>query len=118
MIKKIVSLFLFSQFCVLIFMFFSPSSNHLLEYINFTFMVGGVLFFLGLTILLMSSGFLDATVYGFRRVFLVNGKALSKEEVDEMRKLSDLITIRYSPFLISGALVLLCMGLALFIYYS
>lgn len=115
--RKILNLFLLSHVAIAFLMLIKTQETFLLRYINSSFIVGGLLFFLGLTFFLLSSGFFDLTAYAFRRVFTINGQALSKKEVDEMRNMSELVTIDYVPFMVTGSLILLCMGMGLFIYY-
>jgi Zn-dependent protease with chaperone function len=116
--KKVATMFSISQIVIILLVLIRTNSIPLIDYINVSFLIGGLFFFIALSIFLMSSGFLDLTVYGFRRVFSVNGRTLSKEEVEEMRKLSELVTVNYLPFLLTGILILFVIIGALYFYYN
>ncbi len=86
----------------------------LLSYINASFIVGGVLTFLGLVSFVFSTGFFDVFSVSMRKV------VTSKRRMDDvmaMRKPSEIFSGNVSPMLSSGALILIMMGIGLLIYY-
>ncbi|KKI93698.1 hypothetical protein WQ54_03115 [Bacillus sp. SA1-12] len=89
----------------------------LLHFINLSFFIAGAFLFLALLTITVKGGFFDGITYGFRRTFISKGKVLSKNEVKEMKPISEMITFHYSPLLINGLLMLAIMLIALFIYY-
>ena len=64
-----------------------------LHFINTTFYIVGGLFTLSLLLLVIQKGFFDVTFISFRKLFIPN----HKDEEDEIRKLSDIISFPYSP---------------------
>lgn len=117
MLKKTIYWFIPSQIVIFLITIFKNHTVNLLHYINISFMLGGLFIFFGLTIYVLSSGFFDVTVYSFRRVFKVNGKELSREELNEMRPFSELVSFNFLPLLLNGILILAIMFICLFIYY-
>lgn len=69
-----------------------------------------------MSVFLLNTGFFDITAEGFRRVLYKT--KLSKEEFDEMRPLSEVITFNYVPMFINGLLMILVMMITLFFYYQ
>ncbi|WP_232304266.1 DUF3899 domain-containing protein [Jeotgalibacillus campisalis] len=89
----------------------------LLSFINATFFVGGAYLFFSLTVYILSTGFFDIVSNSFRRVFSFS-KPMNKEEAEEMRSLSEAISIvQVKPILQSGIVIVGSMGIALIIYY-
>lgn len=89
----------------------------LLSFINISFYFGITLLFISLFTMTIKGGFFDGITYGFRRLFVSKGKELSKQEVDEMIPVSELLDFDHTPFLLSGLMVSGVMVVALFIYY-
>lgn len=86
----------------------------LLHYINISFYIGGLFIILCLLFFTVQSGFFDVVTKSFRRVFA--GKDVTKQEVEEMTPLSQVITFNYSPLFITGLCVLISMLIALLLY--
>ncbi|MGG4488785.1 DUF3899 domain-containing protein [Metabacillus idriensis] len=89
----------------------------LLHYINISFYISGILLFISLFLLVAEGGFFDAITLGFRRTFQSKGRDLEKEEAEEMRLFSELLSIEYMPFLSAGMLLAATMLAGLMIYY-
>ncbi|WP_158598224.1 DUF3899 domain-containing protein [Falsibacillus albus] len=117
MLRKIAKQFLPSQIVIFAILFIKYHGITLVDYINVSFLIGGIFLFFSISIFLLSSGFFDLVTQGFRRTFAINSKMISKEEVDEMRPLSELITIPYIPSMINGFLLYAIMLICLWIYY-
>lgn len=86
----------------------------LLSYINASFIIGGVLTFLGLVSFIFSTGFFDVFTVSMRKV------VTSKHRMDDMmamRKPSEIFSGNVSPMLGSGALILIAMGIGLLLFY-
>ncbi|MBZ5751930.1 DUF3899 domain-containing protein [Metabacillus litoralis] len=115
--KKTSILFIVSLFATILLSFFIYKELTLLHFINISFVISGTYIFLSLLTMTIKGGFFDAITYGFRRVFVSKGKALSKNEVHEMTPVSDLVDFDHSPMLYSGFLLMVLMVIALFIYY-
>ncbi|KQL54987.1 hypothetical protein AN964_16740 [Heyndrickxia shackletonii] len=115
MIKRLVWWFFPSQILVFLLSFIRYHAIGLLQYINISFIIGGILLFISISIFILNTGFFDVTAEGFRRVF--NKNKLSKEELDEMRPVSELITFNYKPMFYNALIMLLLMAFALILYY-
>ncbi|MBS4172043.1 DUF3899 domain-containing protein [Bacillus sp. FJAT-49736] len=115
MIKKIIWWFFPSQILVFLLSFIKYHTVGLLQYINISFIIGGILLFISISVYLLNTGFFDVTTEGFRRVF--NRNKLKKEELDEMRPMSELITFNYIPMLVNALIMLIIMAIALLFYY-
>ncbi|WP_158176188.1 DUF3899 domain-containing protein [Heyndrickxia camelliae] len=115
MIKKLIWWFFPSQILVFLISFIKYRSIGLVQYINISFIIGGILLFISIAIFLLNTGFFDVTVEGFRRVF--NKNKLTKEELDDLRPVSEVITFNYLPMLINGLIMLFLMAFALILYY-
>ncbi|MCM3595236.1 DUF3899 domain-containing protein [Metabacillus idriensis] len=89
----------------------------LLHYINISFYISGILLFISLFLLVAEGGFFDGITQGFRRTFQSKGSNLEKEEVEEMRLFSELLSIEYMPFLLAGLLLAATMLAGLMLYY-
>ncbi|PKR86759.1 DUF3899 domain-containing protein [Heyndrickxia camelliae] len=115
LIKKLIWWFFPSQILVFLISFIKYRSIGLVQYINISFIIGGILLFISIAIFLLNTGFFDVTVEGFRRVF--NKNKLTKEELDDLRPVSEVITFNYLPMLINGLIMLFLMAFALILYY-
>lgn len=112
--KLKLALLLCSQLIIFILMFFSNSIS-VLSYINNSFYISSLLLLISLAIFTVNTGFFDVVTKSFRLIFA--GKDVTRETEDEMRPLSQIITIKYSPLLFVGFINLaLCLA-ALFFYY-
>ncbi|WP_162356576.1 DUF3899 domain-containing protein [Metabacillus mangrovi] len=85
----------------------------LLSFINILFLISGMMIFASLFALVAQGGFFDGISYSFRKTFAV--KEMSREELEEMRPFSELVSFRYTPLLVGGgtlaALMLVCLGI-------
>ncbi|WP_226670581.1 DUF3899 domain-containing protein [Metabacillus litoralis] len=115
--KKSFTLYIVSILSVILLSFLIYQKLTLLSFINISFYFGITLLFVAAFTITLKGGFFDGITYGFRRLFVSKGRELSKEEVDEMIPVSELLDFDHSPFLISGLMVTGTMILALLIYY-
>ena len=112
--KKIVRNFLIAHVVIILLILLYFKELTLLSYINASFIVGGVLTFLGLVSFVFSTGFFDVFTVSMRKV------VTSKRRMDDvmaMRKPSEIFSGNVSPMLGSGALILVMMGIGLLIFY-
>jgi len=116
LIKKISWWFFPSQILVFLISFIKYHSIGLVQYINISFIIGGILLFISIAIFLLNTGFFDVTVEGFRKVFNKNSKS-PEEELDELRPVSEVITFNYMPMFINSLIMMFLMALALILYY-
>lgn len=112
--KLNLALLLCSQLIIFILMFFTNSIS-LLNYIDKSFYISSLLLFISLAIFTVNTGFFDVVTKSFRLIFA--GKDVTRENVDEMRPLSQIITIKYSPLLFVGFINLVLCLATLFFYY-
>ncbi|MCD7034966.1 DUF3899 domain-containing protein [Metabacillus sp. GX 13764] len=115
--KKTILLFFISFAVSVILCFIVYHSFDLLAFINMSFLVSFFLLLSGLFLYVTQEGFFDSITYGFRRVFQSKGSELSKEEVDEMAPLSELVSLNLKPLFLSGAGLAAVMAVCLLIYY-
>ena len=112
--KKIIKNFLIAHAVIVLLILLYFKELTLLSYINASFIVGGMLTFLGLVSFVFSTGFFDFFTVSMRKV------VTSKRRMDDvmaMRKPSELFSGKVSPMLGSGTLILLIVGIGLLIYY-
>ncbi|NYF23988.1 DUF3899 domain-containing protein [Sporosarcina sp. JAI121] len=112
--KKIIRNFLISHVVIILLMLIYFKEMTLLSYINASFIIGGVLTFLGLVSFIFSTGFFDVFTVSMRKV------VTSKHRMDDMmamRKPSEIFSGNVSPMLGSGALILIAMGIGLLLFY-
>ena len=112
--KKIVRNFLIAHVVIILLIILYFKEITLLSYINASFIVGGVLLFLGLVSFVFSTGFFDVFTVSMRKV------VTSKRRMDDvmaMRKPSEIFSGNVSPMLGGGALILVAMGIGLLIFY-
>ncbi|WP_165967152.1 DUF3899 domain-containing protein [Jeotgalibacillus sp. S-D1] len=89
----------------------------LLTFVNSTFFIGGALIFFSLTVFVLSTGFFDVVSNSFRRTFSMS-RVMNKEEAEEMRSLSEAISIvNIKPFLYAGIIIYFAMAVGLVIFY-
>ncbi|MGV3466755.1 MAG: DUF3899 domain-containing protein [Heyndrickxia sp.] len=115
LIKKLIWWFFPSQILVFLISFIKYHTIGLVQYINISFIIGGILLFISIAIFLLNTGFFDVTAEGFRKVF--NKNKITKEELDELRPVSEVITFNYMPMLINALIMMFLMALALILYY-
>ncbi|MDG5472984.1 DUF3899 domain-containing protein [Jeotgalibacillus sp. ET6] len=116
--KKIIPVYLLIGYAIslLIILLYYRELN-LETFINATFFVGGMYLFVSLSVYVLSSGLFDIVSNSFRRIFSFS-KPMSKEEAEEMRSLSDAISIvPAAPILQSGLILIGSMGIGLLFYY-
>jgi len=112
--KKAVRNFLIAHVVITLIILLYFKELTLLSYINASFIVGGVLTFLGLVSFVFSTGFFDVFTVSMRKV------VTSKRRMDDvmaMRKPSEIFSGNVSPILGAGALILVVMGIGLLIFY-
>lgn len=112
--KWSVILLIVSQTLVFILMYILDGNFSLLGYINRSFYIASIGLFLSLTIYTINTGFFDVVTRSFRLLFA--GKDVTRQNVDEMTPLSEIISINYSPLFIVGLSNLLLSLLALYVY--
>ncbi len=112
--NKIVRNFFLAHIIVILLMFFYYNEFSLLSYINSSFIVGGIITFLGLISFIFSTGFFDVFTISMRKIVTSQRRM---EDVMSMRAPSEIFSSAVSPFFKSGALVLVTMGIALVVYY-
>jgi Domain of unknown function (DUF3899) len=112
--KKMVRNFLTAHVVIILLIILYFKEMTLLSYINASFIVGGVLLFLGLVSFVFSTGFFDVFTVTMRKV------VTSKRRMDDvmaMRKPSEIFSGNVSPMLGGGALILVVMGIGLLFFY-
>ncbi|WP_019414137.1 DUF3899 domain-containing protein [Paenisporosarcina sp. TG20] len=111
-----VKLIIFSliQILIVIIMLINNQSLGLIPYINTSFLFGATLVFIGLVVYVFSKGFFDIFTMSMRKVFTPKRYL---EDVTSMRSPSELFDFPYIPLFQIGGTILLCMSIALFIYY-
>lgn len=110
--KKIFVWILIIQVLIFLTMIFRPEKFSLLSYINSSFVLGGILVFIGAWIFVVQTGVFDIFTDSMRKVF----RRKSTLENDEMRSPSELIPFSSVPILLVGAATLILMGISLLIY--
>lgn len=109
-----IMIFLLLQFLIVTIAFLYYRELALVPYINVSFLVGGVLFFIGLVIYVVSKGFFDIFTKSMRKAF-TPGRFL--RDVESMRSPSEVFDFPYNYFFRFGGAILLCMAGALALYY-
>ncbi|MCV9887054.1 DUF3899 domain-containing protein [Metabacillus halosaccharovorans] len=89
----------------------------ILSFINISFFFALGLLFISFFTITVKGGFFDGITYGFRRMFVSKGKELSKQEVNEMTPVSELLTFDHSPFLTSGLVMTGIVVIGTILYY-
>jgi hypothetical protein len=115
--KKTLLWLIPSEFLIFIVSLIKYRSVTLLQYINISFVISGIFFFCAIFLFLASSGFFDITHAGFRKVFKKQ-RSEDEEQGEELRSLSELMDINFSPLLINGIIMIAIMLIALFFYYQ
>lgn len=115
-IKPSIYVLLFSQIAIFVISLILYRNISLLHYINLSFYLSLLCIMFSLTIFTINTGFFDVTDRSFRRLLFAK-RGVSKEHIEQIRPLSEMITFNYLPLLISGILTFTCMLTALFFYY-
>ncbi|MBD1383050.1 DUF3899 domain-containing protein [Metabacillus arenae] len=116
-IRKAFIIFIFSLLATVTVSFIIYKRISLVDFINISFIISGLLILFSLLLVVVNGGFFDGVSYGFRRLFQSGGKTITKKEVEEMIPLSEMIDIEYAPILFAGILLGIIMLAGLFIYY-
>lgn len=111
---RIISLFCISQLLTILLSIIVVKQISLLSYINISFYIGFLFIFISLLFLTVKSGFFDVITKSFRLVF--RGKHVTKKEVEEMERPSNIFEFNIIPLLICGLLMIVFMLGALYIY--
>jgi membrane protein YdbS with pleckstrin-like domain len=93
----------------------------LLSFINTSFIISSVFIFISLFTLVVQKGFFDGITYSFRRIFASSqpDKELEEDIRNEMRPPSELLQpVSTQQILLASLLLLICMLIALFMYYN
>lgn len=107
--------FLGSQVIIFILMLLVYKNIQLVSYINMSFFVGGTITFIGLMTYVVSGGFFDFFTASTRKIFTPR---YMRKEAKQMRLPSEVFSFPYKPIIALGLSSLLCMSIALFIYFS
>ncbi|HSO58900.1 MAG TPA: DUF3899 domain-containing protein [Paenisporosarcina sp.] len=113
-LKKKFVIFVVLQILIVTIMFLYYQKVGLTPYINSSFLVGGILIFIGLIIYVVSNGFFDIFTMSMRKAF--TPKRYQKD-TESMRSPSAILDFPYMPFFQLGGSILLCMALALIFYF-
>ena len=113
--KKRLIYFLGSQVFILVLMLIFYKNFQLVSYINMSFFVGGTITFIGLMTYVVAGGFFDFFTESTRKVFTPRHM---KKEAQAMRLPSEVFSFPYKPIIALGLSGLLCMCIALLVYYS
>lgn len=89
----------------------------LLNFINMTFYIGGGLILFSLVTFVIQRGFFDIIFYSFRRLSQINNKHL-EEDKEDIRKLSDVVSVPTSFSLVIGLIMIGIMLISLVFYYN
>ena len=112
--KKMIRNFIIAHVFILGLMFVLYKEMTLLTYINCSFIIGGILTFLGLVSYIFSTGFFDVFAVTMRKVITPKRHM---EDVNSMRPPSEIYSASVTSILGSGGLILATMGVALLLYY-
>lgn len=118
MLKKFSLLFASSQICVILISLLLYGRLQLLHYINITFLIGAAFLLFSITVYLLSTGFFDIVTTGFRKTFGVWSRMVSKEDIEDMRPLSEAVSMNFLPALLNGLAMMAAMFIALYFYYK
>lgn len=112
--KKMTRNFFIAQLIIALIMLAYFKELTLLSYINSSFLIGGTITFIGLVIFVFSTGFFDVFTVTMRKMLTPKRRM---EDVMSMRTPSEIFSAPVFPFLGTGALVLIVMGIGLVIFY-
>lgn len=113
--KTKIICFLVLQLLIFVLMFLFYGNYDLVSYANMSFYIGGLITFFGLMSYVVSGGFFDFFTESSRKVFTPRHM---KKDVNQMRLPSEVFSFPYKPIIALGLSSLLCMCIALFVYYS
>lgn len=113
--KKKWIYFISIQILILVLMTLVYGNFQLVSYINMSFLVGGIITFVGMMTYVVAGGFFDFFTESTRKVFTPRHM---KKEASQMRLPSEIFSFPHKPILALGLSSLFCMCIALFIYYS
>ena len=113
--KKIALNVIVNQLIILVFVLIFYRELTTLEYINVSFYLGGAYLFIGLFVLILQSGFFDFFSTSVKKVLT---RKDIKDEITNMRRPSEVITMKAAFFFRSGLPIIFFMLVALFIYSS
>ncbi|WP_391120487.1 DUF3899 domain-containing protein [Psychrobacillus sp. L3] len=113
--KTKIIYFLSLQLIIFVLMFLFYGKINLISYANMSFYAGGLITFFGLMSYVVAGGFFDFFTESSRKVF--TPKRMRKE-ASKMRLPSEVFSFSYKPIIALGLSSLLCMCIALFVYYS
>lgn len=111
--KRISINIIVSQLLIFVLVFILYRDVTILDYINISFYVGGLFLFIGLTLLLIQSGFFDFFSTSVKKVFY---RKHIQEDIMSMRKPSEALSLKAPFFFKTGIPIILFMLVALFIY--
>jgi len=115
--KRSVTLIIVSLCLTILLSFIIYQKLTILSFVNISFFFAIGLLFISFFTITVKGGFFDGITYGFRRMFVSKGKELSKQEVEEMIPVSELLTFDHSPFLSSGLVMTAIVVIGTFLYY-
>ncbi|WP_313892491.1 DUF3899 domain-containing protein [Psychrobacillus sp.] len=113
--KKKLIYFFGLQLLIVVLSFVIYGNLQLISYANMSFYVGGTITFFGLMSYVISSGFFDFFTLSMRKVFTPKHM---KDEAKSMRVPSAVFSFSFKPVIALGLSSLLCMCIALLVYYS
>ncbi len=115
---KYTVLFIFLGYLFYGIAFLSGRTDLSLEsFIDASFYISFIYLFFSLTVYILSTGFFDITTNSLRKVF-ISEKNMTREEIDDMRSLSDAISyFNTKPLFFAGLISLTLMVIGLMIYY-
>ncbi|GEN82539.1 hypothetical protein SLU01_08510 [Sporosarcina luteola] len=113
--KRISINIIVSQLLIFVLIYILYRNVTVLDYINISFYVGGLLLFIGLALLLFQSGFFDFFSTSVKKVFY---RKHVQEDIMSMRKPSEALSMKSTFFFMTGIPIILFMLVTLFIYSS
>lgn len=114
LLKKQALPFLILQLVIFTTILFYYRQITLLGYINISFVFGAFLLFIGLASYVLSSGFFDLFYTSSRKLIPFKKKVY---ESDQMRNPSEIINYNFSFILLLGLEIIICMVIAMIVYY-
>jgi hypothetical protein len=114
-LKKTATYFFILLLLTLLLIFAVYRDLSLLYFINMSFYVGGAVLFMGILGFVTQKGFFDGISYSFRRIF--RAKYESGDEMEDIPRLSGIVSMDLRPALLSGLMLLVIMMISLYIYY-
>ena len=112
--KRNVIVFLISQLVIIISVYSVYGHMSLLNYINASFFVSGLLLFVGGIIFIVRTGSFDFFMQSSRKLVARKGQ---KEAIESMRAPSEIMSASPAWFFIAGLPTFILMMVALVLYY-